>query len=242
MSEAPWRIGELARRTGLSVRALRFYDEIGLLSPSERTTAGHRLYGKDDLVRLHHVRTLRQLGLSLEEIQRALAKPDWSTREMVATHLQRLRGQMEQLTQLCRRLEHLAHRIETSEEISAEELITVIEEITMYDKYYTPEQLAELKERGETLGQERIHQVEQEWKDLIAAVGAEMAKKTPASDPHVVELANRWMALIREFTGGSPGIEKSLGTMMKNEPAAREKAGFDPAMFQYVREAVASQK
>ena len=70
------KIGELARRTGLSVRALHHYDAIGLLSPSRRTDGGARLYGREDLIRLHRIEALKQFACSLPDIQAALDSPD----------------------------------------------------------------------------------------------------------------------------------------------------------------------
>ena len=64
-----WKVGALARQTGLTVRTLHHYDEIGLLAPSLRTGAGHRLYTADDLGRLLQILSLRQLGLSLDEVR-----------------------------------------------------------------------------------------------------------------------------------------------------------------------------
>jgi len=63
-----WKVGELARATGLTVRALHHYDELGLLVPSERTFAGYRLYGDRDVRRLYRIVALRGLGLRLDEI------------------------------------------------------------------------------------------------------------------------------------------------------------------------------
>jgi DNA-binding transcriptional MerR regulator len=240
--EPTLRIGELARRTGLTVRALRFYDEVGLLRPAERTRAGHRLYGKPELLRLQQILALRELGLSLEEIAATLRGPQSAPRRVIELQLGRLREKLALLNRLCRRLEALAARIDRAEEVSADDLIATIEEMTMFEKYYSQAQLAELKQRAESVGEERIKQVEGEWKELIAKVGAEMQRGTPASDPRVFELAAKWMALVKEFTGGNPEIAKSLGRMMKEEPAARDRAGVDPAMFAYVQAAFASRK
>lgn len=65
-------VGELARLTGVTVRALHHYDEIGLVRPSQRTAAGYRLYGDADVLRLHQVLLLREVGLPLEEIAAAI--------------------------------------------------------------------------------------------------------------------------------------------------------------------------
>ncbi|MDQ3786715.1 MAG: MerR family transcriptional regulator, partial [Actinomycetota bacterium] len=66
-------IGELARRTGLTTRTIRFYSDEGLLPPAERTHAGYRLYDGESLARLELLRTLRELGLGLPDASAALA-------------------------------------------------------------------------------------------------------------------------------------------------------------------------
>jgi DNA-binding transcriptional MerR regulator len=68
-----WKVGELANLTGLIVRTLRYYDQIGLFSPSDRSESGHRLYNKSDLSRLQKILSLKQIGLSLEDVQSVLA-------------------------------------------------------------------------------------------------------------------------------------------------------------------------
>ncbi len=70
-----WKVGELARSTGLTVRTLHHYDQVGLVQPSGRTVAGHRLYDAGDVQRLYQVVALRALGLSLEAVRAVLAGP-----------------------------------------------------------------------------------------------------------------------------------------------------------------------
>ena len=68
-----YQIGEVCHRTGLTQRALHYYDEIGLLVPSERLNGGQRLYSAADLERIERIKSLKQLlGLSLSEIKRLL--------------------------------------------------------------------------------------------------------------------------------------------------------------------------
>ncbi len=110
-----WKIGELARRTGLTVRTLHHYDEIGLLSPSYRTGSGHRLYTADDITRLQMIVSLRQLGLSLREVGDWLSRPDTSARGVIELHLARLREQIDAQQTLYRRLEAIAERLRTAE-------------------------------------------------------------------------------------------------------------------------------
>jgi MerR family transcriptional regulator, thiopeptide resistance regulator len=88
--EGAWKVGELAKATGLTVRTLHYYDAIGLLSPSRRTAAGHRIYADRDLQRLYRISLLRRLGLPLEQIARSLDDPAWTLRSAVNRHVHEL--------------------------------------------------------------------------------------------------------------------------------------------------------
>ena len=213
-------MGELARRTGLSVRALHYYEEIGLLSPSQRTDSGHRLYTAGDVVRLQQIKSLRALGLSLREIRESLDRPDFPLRRVIELHLSRLKEQIELQRRLYELLEKVAARLGSEEVSSAEFANTVMEVIEMSErlnKYYTPEQLEYLEARGREVGEERIREGEAEWAELMEQVRAEMEAGTDPSNERVQALARRWMGLIREFTGGDPGIERSLNNMWHQE-------------------------
>ena len=122
-------------------------------------------------------------------------------------------------------------------ETSSEELITTIGWVTMYEKYYTKEQLDQLARRGEQVGEARMREVQQEWTELFAAVRAEMQKSTDPTSPAVRELGAKWQALVAEFTGGDAGIAASLQRMYQNEPAVRERAGVDPELYAYISRA-----
>jgi MerR family transcriptional regulator, thiopeptide resistance regulator len=75
------QVSEVARMTGVSVRALHHYDEIGLLIPRERSDAGYRRYDDADLLRLPQILIGREQGLSLEEIRRSLDDPRFDHRQ-----------------------------------------------------------------------------------------------------------------------------------------------------------------
>jgi DNA-binding transcriptional MerR regulator len=87
---AAWKVGELARATGLTVRTLHHYDAIGVLSPSHRTAAGHRIYTDADVGRLYRISLLRRLGLPLGQIARSLEDPAWTLAAAVRRHVREL--------------------------------------------------------------------------------------------------------------------------------------------------------
>ena len=127
------RVGELAAASGLTVRTLHYYGEIGLLVASSRSDAGHRLYGDADVERLYRICLLRRLGLPLGEIGRALDDPQWSLRAAMAAHLRDLEGRLEATARLRTRLAHLVASTGTSDGPLTDELLEVLEEMTMLD-------------------------------------------------------------------------------------------------------------
>jgi DNA-binding transcriptional MerR regulator len=216
-TETALRVGELARRTGVSVRTLHYYDEIGLLSPAHHTMAGYRLYGADEVSRLQQIVSLRQLGFSLDEIRSCLDRRGLSPERVIELHLAHLREQIARQQGLYARLDALAKRMQTTGETSVDAILQTIEEMTRMEKYYTPEQRQQLEERARTVGEARIREVEAEWPKLMEEVRAEMDRGTDPADPHVQELARRWMGLVHEFTGGDPGITQSVKRMWQEE-------------------------
>src|SRR5829696_2027624 len=202
-----WKIGELARRTGLTVRTLHHYDAIGLLSPAERSEGGHRVYGEADVRRLYRIVSLRSLGLPLEAIGAALDEDGFDARAAVQDHLARLEAQMEQQRLLQDRLQRLLERLDT------EDFLTTIEELTMHQRYYTPEQLDQLEQRRQTIGEEAIREVEREWAEIFATLRAELDAGTDPADPKLRPLAERGRELVAMFTGGDPGITSALKEM-----------------------------
>ena len=237
-----WKVGELAKQTGLTVRALHHYDEIGLLSPSRRSAAGYRLYDGDDIARLLQILSLRQLGFSLEEIGACLAKPEFSLPRVLELHVSRLREGIELQRRLCSRLETVAGRLRSSEVVSVEDFLETMEAMNMFEKYYTQEQLQQLEERRKMLGEDRIREVEQEWPRLIAEVRAEMEKGTDPASETMQRLSKRWMELVQMFTGGDPGIAESLKKLYQGEPSAQQRSGLDPEVMGYVQQAVAASR
>lgn len=88
-----YSIGEVARRTGLPVSAIRFYSDAGLVTPSGHTGAGYRLYSVAGIARLDLIRTLRDLGTGLDEIRRLLAA-ETTLHEVATAHLAVVEGEM----------------------------------------------------------------------------------------------------------------------------------------------------
>jgi DNA-binding transcriptional MerR regulator len=97
-----YRVQELARISGVSVRALHHYDEIGLLVPKQRSSKGYRLYDAEDVLRLQQILIGRELGLALEEIRRSLDDPAFDRKQALLEQRRRLLAQADKTRALLR--------------------------------------------------------------------------------------------------------------------------------------------
>ncbi|MFD2421312.1 MerR family transcriptional regulator [Amycolatopsis pigmentata] len=110
-------IGDVARRTGLSVSAIRFYSDAGIISPTGHTQAGYRLYDIQAIARLELVRTLRELDASLDEIRRLLAD-ETTLADLAATHLTLVERQTRRLHARRAVLRTILKQHSTTEQVS----------------------------------------------------------------------------------------------------------------------------
>ena len=237
------KVGELARRTGLTIRTLHHYDDIGLLKPSLHTEAGHRLYTADDVARLQRVLSLRQLGFPLEEVRDCLDRPDFSPLEVIGLHLGRLREQIELQRKLCERLEAIAARLRTAGEVSAEEFLRTIEVMTMTEKLYTPEQMKQFEEAGKQVGPEEIRAVEEAWTVLLAEVRANH-DLDPAS-PQAQALAQRWEELTERTMRGYqpfPELKQAIADNYKQGKFEGDERAPQAADFAFIERVKAARQ
>jgi cob(I)alamin adenosyltransferase len=128
-SEARWTIGELAKMVGVSVRALRHYEDVGLLVP-DRSEGGHRRYGASDLARLRQIVALRELGLGLQHIAAWLDSRDPELlRKLARRRLQEVELRLVVEDRLRQRLGELLRSLEADP--AATQLINETEERVM---------------------------------------------------------------------------------------------------------------
>ncbi|WP_433249327.1 MerR family transcriptional regulator [Streptosporangium sp. CA-135522] len=210
-----WSIGELARASGMTVRALHHYDRIGLLVPQERTVSGHRRYTGRDLRRLYRIRALRALGLSLEAIAGVLASvltgqdDDLAAlRDLLAAQLRGLEEQAVRIGELRERIGGLLQRIDARQMPDPDQFMATLELISVYETHFTPEQRDRLAERRAELGPEAVEAAKREWAALVEELLAHVAAGTPVDDPRVAGLVARWDALGARFhPPAEPGRE-----------------------------------
>ncbi|MGW0499066.1 MerR family transcriptional regulator [Streptomyces sp. NPDC003007] len=123
MSERQMQIGEVAERTGLSLRTIRHYEEVGLVIPSARSKGGFRLYTESDVQRLMVIRRMKPLDFSLEEMRDLLDITDRlaaTDDPPVGQDLERLRERLDSYRKVAdARCETLRARLEMAEDFAA---------------------------------------------------------------------------------------------------------------------------
>ncbi len=235
-----WSVGRLAAGSGLTVRTLHHWDAIGLVVPSERSAAGHRRYTDADVRRIYRVVALRGLGLGLAQVRQMLGG-DGDVRAAVREHLAELDRRIAAEQALRDRVAALLDAFDAAREPSTAQFIQTIEEMTMHEQYYTPEQLQQLEQRRQSLGPDGMERAQQAWAELLAEARAEMERGTDPADERVQALAARWQALVEQFTGGDPGIAASLKRMYDEQgPQAASRGMVDPELMAYIGRARAA--
>ena len=247
--ERTYRVGEVAELTGVSIRTLHHYDEIGLLRPAAHSESGYRLYSEQDLLCLQQVLTLRYLGFALKQIRELLRQPDFDLVASMRIQRRALRDRISALERIeaslgelvDRRLAHGRWDWDLVIQASAVVQDGLAQKGEKMDAYYTPEQMAQFKELGEKLGPEVIRGVEERWTALMAEVRAK-SDLDPAS-PQAQELADRWDQLTeetRKHYEGTPGLWQAIGENYKQgnfEGHDRAPQAADFAFIERVRNA-----
>jgi DNA-binding transcriptional MerR regulator len=239
-------VGQLASRFGVTVRTLHHYDEIGLLAPSARSSAGYRLYSEADITRLQHTVVYRRLGFPLEEISLLLAHP-----ESVEQHLRRQRAAV--LDRLDEMRDLVAAIDRALEKESTGMKLTKQEQQELFGEGYSDEYAAEAEQRwGDTDGwrqsQERTSGYsKRDWVAIkaemdavnTAFVAAKRAGLTADSVP-AMDAAERHRQHIHDrFYDLSHEFHRNLGDMYLADPRfTKTYDDQEPGLAQYVRDAI----
>ena len=216
-----WRVGDLAAATGLTVRALHHYEQIGLLAPPSRTEGKQRLYSERDVRRLYRICALRELGLSLADIERV--KGSTSLRDVLHDHLAQVDAEIAKLTRLRRLIAHGC----AQENVGAADLLATIEAMTLVAR------------RGEARQQEgHSPEMEERWRALGDELRACMTAGAKPSSRRTLAVARKAHAALDDFAGGDRATLDALAHLRRAAPPREDLAGWNAAMMRYLDDAL----
>jgi len=232
-------INEVVRRTGLTSRALRFYEARGLLSPL-RTSSGRRI---------HQIVTLKKAGLSLAQIGRLFDNKPLDLAQLLRGQLGILSAQAEEIALAQNNLETALSRIESGEPLDAATLCSLIKDgeknmtednwKQVIDRYYTPEEQAHwLENAAPILPEFNSEEYRDQWKELSSRIEAAMPL-APDSE-QALAFVREWFTLLEPFSKvATPKMWEGTAKLYEAMPEWEGKVdpGFSSTVWQFISQA-----
>ena len=243
-------VHEFSRMTKVTVRALHFYDQIGLLPPAEYTPGGARLYAEKDLVRLQQILTLKFMGFSLKQVRDLLDKPGYSIKKSLKVQSQAIAEEIGRLKQASRALQETIDLLESDRKFDWKKILKIMEAIHMSEetkkkwteKFYTESELKQFEEAGRSFTAEQMADYQKKWADLIAEVEKNLTAD-PAG-PKAQGLARRWrelMTVMNEAFAGHPNLKNRIGEAYRTGQVP-QGLGPSPKVWEFIGRALEAAK
>lgn len=241
---------ETASRFGVSIKALRLYEQRGLLTP-QRSEAGWRTYGPDQIARLHQILALKRLGLSLARIGELLAGPD-ALEEVLALQEQVLARDSEQLAHALALVRAAREKLKAGQALSIDDLASLTKETVMtmprdskqMGALFKPFAERHISESDRVAIRAKLVEggrfVVGDMDALIAEAYALMKTGDPAS-PASQDLARRWAAMREQIMAADPTINakgRAVWDDAMQDPAIAAKMALNREIFAFVRQAI----
>ena len=236
-------VSEAAKRAGVSVRTLRYYDEIGLLKPSEITPAGYRYYDGTAMASLQQILFYRELDVPLEQIGRILNASEHDRTEALQRHRTLLLMKRRRLDDMLRLVDETIGGVTMYDERprpNQEDWEAVKEQYAREaaERWGNTEAFLESRERHARYTPEEEAQISAEMEEIFRAFGA---CGDPAGD-EARALVKRWQAHITKYHYNcTDGILACLGQMYVNDPRFRKNLDkYGPGTAQKISGAIAA--
>jgi DNA-binding transcriptional MerR regulator len=224
------KVGELAKRTGLTVRALHHYDSIGLLRPSGRSESGYRLYSRDDVARLHGIQTLRRMGLPLGDVAKLLDGGAVTLAAILAQQIGTLDQEIVQAQALRERLSVMQLILAGGGQPEIADWLASLSMMNTFEQYFSA---AELK-----LIFERWKRSQAEWPPLLQAIHDAMDRGVQPDSIELQPLARRWMDVSARWANGDIALLKRWRSMLLEQPSLPLPSTMDRALLVYIDQAI----
>jgi DNA-binding transcriptional MerR regulator len=240
---------ETARRLGVTTKALRYYEQKGLVKPL-RTANGWRTYGPVEMARLHQVFALKRLGLPLNRIAKLLAGQFSGLDGVLAVQEIALRRQLTDTEQALSLVVAARARLAAGDQLSSDDIVNLTRQTAMsnkvseseadriiqsvFDKHISSEE----QDRMQANGYESTAS-SSAWDALHADAKALMAKGDTGS-PEAMDLARRWMLEVNRATGGDRALNQKVKAVWQEalqSPTVQAQVPGVLEMFEFVREA-----
>ncbi|MBJ8007594.1 MULTISPECIES: MerR family transcriptional regulator [Bacillus cereus group] len=215
-------IQELTRETGITVRTLRYYDQIDLLKPSGKTDGGHRLYSERDVVRLQQILFLKEMGFSLKEVANMLVTGELNLKGSLEKQLQFVQEEQKKFNRMERVLQAVVYSVDVEGELDWKVMFELIQlskqsprirEIFQNEVFSKEEQ--DLLHNLPNMSEEDPNVLE--WVDLLKQLRNFMKDGKEASCDEVQEATKKLMQKCLEMANGDEAFLDKLWEVRKSK-------------------------
>lgn len=216
------KVGELAKKAGVTVRTLQYYDKEGLFSPSAESEGGYRLYTDKDLVKLLQILMMKRLGFTLSDIKKRIVSMDTTAEvlDVLTEHATNIRKEIDNLTESLNALELLKEEIVQVDSVDFKKFADILALLQMKNerywlvKYLDDDVLDELKNRA--ISDENITMMPDATNDYIVEAAKLQNDGISPESEQGQDLAKRFWGWLMEITGGDISLVKKINEQMIN--------------------------
>jgi DNA-binding transcriptional MerR regulator len=214
-----YTIGKLSKNTGVTVRTLDYYDEIGLIKPSSRTTGGHRLYSEDDVMKLERVLALKYMGFSLEHIKDILEHSTATWQESIQHQLRLINREQERLQIMEQALLGVSYSIEIEGEINWKIIFDIIQlyqqnpedALEQYREYLSEDEMKKIMDKNiQNMNEKDIKR----WTTTIHDIKNNL--DLDPSSPKAQQLVDGWLRQAEEMYGKDEELLEDMWEALRN--------------------------
>jgi len=240
-----YAVTKLAKLAGVSVRTLHYYDQIGLLKPSVRTSAGYRMYGEAELFRLQQVLFYRELDFELKDIGDLLDDPDFNLEQALQGHRQMLLSKKSRIEAMLATVEKTIFHLQNKVKMNVEDLYEGLpkeQALAWRDEAKTkwPGQVEHVEKQLLTMDKDSFQQLQDGFKTNWSNLAA-MSHLDPAAAAVQAEIALHYSYILQFWgkTGKQAAAYKGLGDLLANDERYTKVNGLsNPAFGKFMQQAI----
>jgi len=237
-----YSIGQLSKKTNISIRTLRYYDEIGLLKPARVAESGYRYYSNEEIGTLRHIAALKELGFTLASIKELLASGESSRdtrwREYLNTELEAVASERRRLDNMEKLLLTASHAFEMKGELDSEDLFLFIRALNgspekreaFLLRHFTEREIGIIRSLPDLSSDDPRNM---EWAKLVRVVKESMGE--PPDSPASQKLAERIVAVTMGWFQGDEDLMEKYWTLIRPDEGQEPKVfGMDADTMNYI--------
>ena len=236
-----YTIGDLAKRSGLTVRSLHHYEKLGLLTPSGRTEAGYRLYDQADVLTLHRILAYQQMGLALKDIGPLLGADAPPLAELLKRQIGIAQAELTRQQRLLQMLQRVAARAAAGGPELTDQLLSLMAMRRSCERHFSEAEMQQMLDAQHALGAAGLARIKAEWAVLLPALRSEMERGADPRAARVRALARRWIAMGQGLPEDE-GLRRKARDLFAQQPALLVGSGLTLALLDFLDQAVAAEK